>query len=184
MAFIARLLLEFLGDWLKAWLFRRVEQDTARTAKSLNGSLLLAYGRVLKILIWLSAVLPALGLACILLFVDSARVPSVWALAVVFGGVGAVALNESRARILICERGLVAFSPWRGTICLTWDEVRSIEYSNLAQWLIIYGRAGEVIRVSDWMVGVGSLIGCFERHLQRSDWRKASALYRERVSTR
>jgi hypothetical protein len=142
----------------------------------------LRHSTAFKLVGWVFGIAPAVG---ILALASLAKSRSDWialvAMVVFFGGVGAALINEGRAKISLSERGVSAISPWRGQTEIEWGEISSVDYSKLAQWFVIKTRSGKVIRASNYLVGITTLLDYCREYLAANVYSEAERKYRSFV---
>jgi hypothetical protein len=106
---------------------------------------------------WLSLIL-GVGIASVPIFThmkQSDRWPIV-GLVVLFAGLGAIVVNDSRGRVYLTDEHVEAFSPWRGKLVVRWSDIASVKYSPGNRWFVLKDRSGLTIRVSTMYVGAST----------------------------
>lgn len=74
-------------------------------------------------------------------------------------------INDSRARVVLSEAGIEAFSPWRGRAWIPWHHVTHIHFGRVTQWFVICGLGGQRIRIHHYMHGSSEFLPYCRRHL-------------------
>jgi hypothetical protein len=84
-------------------------------------------------------------------------------------------IEVTRVQVVLTEEGIRAFSPWRGSVTLKWLDVESVRYSALNSWFILRG-AGQTVRVSKYLSGVGAFVEIVRRKVAAERWVSALAV--------
>lgn len=79
-------------------------------------------------------------------------------LVVILGGVGALLLNDCRGYVIVTDRGIQAFSPWRGRFDIPWGEIVWLDYDGLSRCFVLLSRDGRKVRVSTFYCGVPQFV--------------------------
>lgn len=96
-------------------------------------------------------------------------------------GVGVLALNEARRRVMLSTQGFEVLSPWGRTVTLPWPEVSSVAFSRMAQQFTIRGRSGQRVCVSVAMVGIPTLADHLRQYVPPAIYANALEQYEQHV---
>jgi hypothetical protein len=83
------------------------------------------------------------------------------------------AVETLGVRILLTDRAIIGYSPWRFPRAIDWEEIVDVSYSAAAMWFVIQGARGEKIRVHLMVSGVSSLVHEIRARLAVSVYEKA-----------
>ena len=89
---------------------------------------------------------------------------------------GLLLIEVERTQIAVTEDGLVRSSPWTGRGVLKWSEVERVQYSPINRWIVVAG-AGQTIRISRHLVGVGEFVNIARRKLAPERYAGAAAVF-------
>lgn len=120
-----------------------------------------------------------IGAGCLPLLVETkaSERPLIVGVGALFGGLGAILVNDARGRVQLMSDRIEAFSPWRGKRTLKWSEVISVGYSPINRWFILKGAATGTIRVSAMYVGVSTFVERLRANVAASVCAKALDIY-------
>lgn len=102
---------------------------------------------------------------------------AVLALIVILGGVGALLLNDCRGHVTVTDRGIQAFSPWRGRFDIPWGEIAWFDYDGLSHWFVLLSRDGRKVRVSTFYSGVPQFVEKVRGHVAGDICERALSSY-------
>jgi len=87
--------------------------------------------------------------------------------------VGLWLIEVTRVQIVLTEDGITRSSPWSGLATLKWSDVQRVGYSSINRWFSVEG-AGQTIRVSQYLGGIGTFADIVERKVTANRWASAA----------
>ena len=80
---------------------------------------------------------------------------------------------ESMVRVELCDDEISAWSPWRGSRSLRWDDIAEVTFSPSAQWFTVVSRSGVKIRVHTMMRGIREFCQTVRQRVDAGKLRRA-----------
>jgi len=122
-----------------------------------SGAHVARYPLVARAFTWLLMVVPIGLLVALLTVTENQFFVGACVCLVAMAGALSLLLEFNFARATWSESCLVFQSPWCKVRSIAWDEVREVQFSRAASWLVIRGGAGVRIRLSSLLGGLPDL---------------------------